>query len=79
MPRKSKKSPQSLASERQKKMEELDKLLEEAGKGLMKSQVELKHVPWRVTWERQDMLMERQERIIELLESMLAELKKKKK
>ena len=79
MPKKSEKSSEKLAESRKKRMKELIELLDSAGEGLLKSQVELKHAPWYVTWERQDMIMERQERMIELLEDILKELKKKKK
>jgi hypothetical protein len=77
LPKKSKSGVELMASDRRKRIAELNKLMEESGEGLMKSQIEVKHVPWHVTWERQDMLIERQERIIELLEEILKSLKKK--
>jgi hypothetical protein len=68
-----------LEVERQKHLEELRKMIEDAGEGLLRSQVDLKYAPWQVTWEHQDMIMERQEKMIGLLEEILKELKKKNK
>jgi len=73
------KSLKEFEEERQKRLEDLKLMADKAGEGLLRSQVDLKYTPWRVTWERQDMMMARQERIIELLEDILKELKKKKK
>ena len=72
------KSFKKLEEERQKRIEDLRKMVDDAGEGLLQSQVDLKYAPWHITWEHQDMIMERQERMIELLEQMLKELKKKK-
>lgn len=77
LPKKEENLPVMLKKDRLKRIEKLNELLEQAGEGLLKSQVELKHAPWHVTWERQDLLIERQEKIIELLEQILNELKKK--
>jgi hypothetical protein len=66
----------SMSEDRLERIEKMLKMIEESGKGLMKSQIEIKHVPWQVTWERQDMMLERQEKIIELLEKILEEIKK---
>jgi len=41
--------------------------LERAGMGLYRGQVELKHAPWKLTWSRLDMMLDRQERMIGLL------------
>jgi hypothetical protein len=72
------KSIKKMEEERQARIEDLRKMVDDAGDGLLRSQVDLKYAPWHITWERQDMIMERQERMIELLEEMLKELKKKK-
>lgn len=72
------KSFKKLEEERQKRIDGLRKMVDDAGEGLLQSQVDLKYAPWHVTWENQDMIMERQERMIELLEELLKELKKKK-
>ena len=51
-------------------------LMKEAGKGLFQSQVELKQAPWKVVWLKQDLMIERQEKIIELLHSINSNLEK---
>ena len=51
-------------------------LMKEAGKGLFQSQVELKQAPWKVVWLKQDLMIERQEKIIELLHSINRNLEK---
>lgn len=66
-----------MAEEREKLREVENQYLEESGKGLHRSQVEIRYAPWQLTWVRQDMMMERQERIIELLEEILKAMKKK--
>lgn len=71
------KTTKNLAAARKAKSDELDKMIDISAKDLNRSQVELRLTPWRVTWARQDMVMERQERIIELLEELLKATKKK--
>ena len=56
-----------MRNERVRTEEEIFTLLKEAGKGLFQSQVELKQAPWKVAWLKQDLMIERQEKIIELL------------
>jgi len=51
-------------------------LMKEAGKGLFQSQVELKQAPWKVVWLKQDLMIERQEKMIELLHSINRNLEK---
>ena len=48
----------------------INDLMKEAGKGLFQSQVELKQAPWKVMWLKQDLMIERQEKIIDLLNSI---------
>jgi len=59
-----------MRNERVRTEEEIFILMKEAGKGLFQSQVELKQAPWKVVWLKQDLMIERQEKIIELLSSI---------
>ena len=59
-----------MRNERVRTEEDILVLLKEAGKGLFQSQVELKQAPWKVVWLKQDLMIERQEKIIELLSSI---------
>ena len=68
-----KKTKAALDKDRQKRLAAYEKLMEDAKAGLHESQVEVVHAPWRATWERMDLMLERQERIIELLERMTDE------
>jgi len=77
MPRSKKKTLKALKEEREDLREYESRFLNMSGKDLLKDQVEVKFAPWHLTWVRQDMMMERQERIIELLEELI-KLKKKK-
>ena len=77
------KSLSTLKKEREERIAAATELLQHAGKGIMQAQIELKQAPWKVTWERLDIMLEHQERIIQLLEELLkiekAESKKKSK
>jgi hypothetical protein len=59
-----------MRNERVRTEEEIFILMKEAGKGLFQSQVELKQAPWKVVWLKQDLMIERQEKIIELLSNI---------
>ncbi len=54
----------------------ISELMEEAGKGLFQSQVALKQAPWKVVWLKQDMMLERQERMIGILTKINGNLEK---
>lgn len=65
-----------MRNERVRTEEEIFILMKEAGKGLFQSQVELKQAPWKVVWLKQDLMLERQEKIIELLSNINKNLEK---
>ena len=62
-----------MAQDRKARLEEQERLIKESGRGLLDTQVEVKYAPWRATWERLDLLLERQEHIIALLEKLTGE------
>jgi len=66
-----------LQKDREKRIKSQEKMLEEAKKGVFPTQAELRIAPWKVTWDRMDMIMERQERTIALLEQLVLDKKKK--
>jgi len=67
---------EEMRSERVRTELQISQLMEEAGKGLFQSQVKLKQAPWKVVWLKQDLMIERQENIIELLTKINGTLEK---
>ncbi len=67
---------EEMRSERVQIEQQIICLMEEAGKGLFQSQVKLKQAPWKVVWLKQDLMIERQENIIELLAKINGNLEK---
>jgi len=63
-------------ADRERKLKNLVKALDDLGDGLYEAQVDMKLVPWRNTWETTSMMMERQEEIIDLLVDIKALLQK---
>ncbi len=54
-----------------KRLKNIEAKMAEMGQGLFKEQVELRTLPWEATWAREDIIIENQERIIQLLEQMI--------
>jgi len=67
---------EEMRSERVRTELQISQLMEEAGKGLFQSQVKLKQAPWKVVWLKQDLMIERQETVIDLLAKINKNLEK---
>lgn len=51
-------------------------IMKEAGRGLYQSQVRLKQAPWKVMWLKQDLMIERQEMVLDILTKINGNLEK---
>jgi len=65
-----------LQNQRNDMESDVQDLINESGRGLFQSQVELKLAPWRATWMKLDLMLERQEKMVQLLSEINENLKK---